>query len=139
MATRSLIIVDFGENLAVTYCHSDGKPRHHAPILVQHYGSEDAARSLSALGHLSRLGPRLDGPAGHSFDAPAPDCCVAYGRDRGEANQAADVCWHLFAAWPCDDSAIEWVYLWRGGQWWFASAEEGSQALRPCADLLVPA
>jgi len=137
MSTRSLIIVDHGDHFAVSYCHWDGKPRHQAPILTEHYASDDAARALSALGNLSSLGARVDAPDGHSYASPAEGCCIAYGRDRGEANWRADKCWAVIAAWPCDHSLIEWVYLWRDGAWWFASAEEGTQALRPCTDLIA--
>ncbi len=137
MSTRSLIIVDHGDHLAVSYCHSDGHPRHHGPILSGYYASDPAARALSALGNLSRLGARIDAPEGHSFETPVAGCCVAYGRDRGEADWQADVCWHLFAAWPSDPDWIEWVYVWREGAWWVASADEGSQALRRVADLVA--
>jgi hypothetical protein len=84
MSTRSAIIIEENDGTAKgIYCHSDGYPEHHKPILLKHYESEAKVRELIALGSLSVLGTVL-GKA-HDFEERGMrDECTAYHRDRGE-------------------------------------------------------
>ena len=72
MSTNSRIAI---ENLDGTiksvYCHWDGYPSHHVPILTQKYETQEKAEALIELGDLSELNEDLEST-------------VAYCRDRDE-------------------------------------------------------
>lgn len=72
MATRSNIgIKNTDGSIEMIYCHWDGYPDHHLPILTEHYNTEDKVRELLALGDISVLAERTER-------------VIAYHRDRGE-------------------------------------------------------
>jgi len=81
----------------------------------------ERAEALLALGDLSGLGDRL------SEDDPEPDAvdtCSAYYRDYGDELEPPQV-WEsadtmLNKAW--DRYGVEYVYLFRGGQWYVSKA-----------------
>lgn len=86
MATNSHIgIINTDGSVDIIYCHWDGYPSHHAPILLNHYNTIDKVQELVQLGDISSLeqniSPNTDT---HSFDKPEPNVVVAYHRDRGE-------------------------------------------------------
>ena len=85
MATRSCIGIKHGDVIKSVYCHWDGYLDHNGRILLEHYDSSKA-NHLVALGDLSSLRPDVFVAEGveHSFDAPAEEITVFYGRDRGE-------------------------------------------------------
>ena len=125
MATRSRIGIDEGDGCAVSiYCHWDGYPAHVGRILLDHYTEESKVRELLDLGDLSILGPEI-GEA-HDFDThgtrwdganrietESTPWCLAYGRDRGETDVAAEA--HSLDAWP--DSGDEYCYLFTAEGW----------------------
>lgn len=84
MGTRSRIgILNEDASIISIYCHWDGYPAHHGPILLQHYDSEDKTRALMALGDLSSLGGELGEK--HKFeDRRQRNWCTAYLRDRND-------------------------------------------------------
>ena len=41
------------------YCHLDGNPKHHAPILLKFYATDERVDALLALGNLDQLGPEI--------------------------------------------------------------------------------
>ena len=87
MATRSNIgILNTDGSITSIYCHWDGYPQHHMPLLEGHYNTEEKVRELLALGSISDLGPRLNPSpdSGHTFDHPEKGVTIAYHRDRGE-------------------------------------------------------
>lgn len=86
MSTRSSISVKVGEQVKTIYCHFDGYPSHHMPILTGQYNSQEMAEKLIELGDLSILDSSPEKPEGHSFGRQVEGYCVAYGRDRGETN-----------------------------------------------------
>ena len=89
MSTRSNIgILEKDGTVYTIYCHFDGYPRHHFPILSKF--SEADFRELILLGDISQLAPQISPLAGrmHSFDQPAANTVVAYHRDRGEEYHA---------------------------------------------------
>lgn len=56
MGTRSRIAIRNADNTYTSvYCHWDGYPSHHGPILQQDYGTEDKVRALLAGGDFSSL------------------------------------------------------------------------------------
>lgn len=87
MATRSRIAIeDQDGTVRSIYCHWDGYPDHHGPILLEHYQTQEKVESLIALGSISSLNKNVEIPEGvtHNFDNPADGIVVAYHRDRGE-------------------------------------------------------
>jgi hypothetical protein len=92
MATRSTITLNHGDGTYTSlYCHWDGYPDHNGEILKWHYNTVERVEALMALGDLSILGERLEPEDGetHHFYSGAEGVCLAYGRDRGDANTAA--------------------------------------------------
>lgn len=92
MATRSTITKKTSDGIRKTiYCHWDGYPSFNGKILLENYDTEEKVDELINLGNLSILGKRIKPDEGepHTFDEPAKDVCVAYGRDRGEEGQEA--------------------------------------------------
>lgn len=87
MSTRSYIgeLYKDGSVLFV-YCHFDGRPEHHLPILNEYYGTHEKVQELLSLGGISVLAPRVtpNTDENHSFDHPVRDVVIAYHRDRGE-------------------------------------------------------
>lgn len=60
MGTRSRIAIRNANNTYLSvYCHWDGYPSHHAPILQQHYDTEEKVRALLAGGDFSSLKKEL--------------------------------------------------------------------------------
>ena len=87
MATSSTIgILHKNGTTETIYCHYDGYPQHHEPILKTYYNSIDKVKALIALGDISVLAPRIAPNEGevHNFDNPVDDIVIAYHRDRGE-------------------------------------------------------
>ena len=87
MATRSKIAIeDQDGTVRSIYCHWDGYPSHHGPILLEHYTTQEKVESLIALGSISSLAPETEIPEGvtHNFENATEGIVVAYHRDRGE-------------------------------------------------------
>jgi hypothetical protein len=87
MATRSRIAIeDQTGKVRSIYCHWDGHPSHHGPILLEHYNTQEKVEALIALGSISSLAPKSEIPEGveHNFENPAKGIVVAYHRDRDE-------------------------------------------------------
>ena len=92
MATRSNIAIQLSPTKVLSiYCHWDGYPNHHLPILKEHYNTKEKVLELLSEGNISSLRKNCSLPEGHSFDTPVEDFTVYYGRDRGESNQEAKV------------------------------------------------
>lgn len=92
MATRSTIGLILDETSAQTiYCHFDGHPSHHLPILEKAYATVDKVRQLIALGDLSVLDVNIGNKINfNDYDArDKARQCLAYGRDREERNTRA--------------------------------------------------
>jgi hypothetical protein len=86
MSTRSTISIQTEKGIKSIYCHSDGHPSHHMPILTEHYNTQEKVEALMELGDLSVLAESIECPEEHSFNNNIKGYCVAYGRDRGEEN-----------------------------------------------------
>jgi hypothetical protein len=84
MSTKSTISIQTEKGIKSIYCHFDGYPSHHMPILTEHYNTQEKVEALTELGDLSVLAESIECPKGHSFDNKIEGYCVAYGRDRGE-------------------------------------------------------
>jgi hypothetical protein len=75
MATRSNIAVQISQTKVISvYCHFDGYPSHHLPILNEHYNTLEKALELISEGNISVLDEKET---------------IYYGRDKKELNQQA--------------------------------------------------
>lgn len=107
------------ESVTGIYIHFDGYPDFVGATLRDYYPKQEQVDALIALGSLSSLNRTIACPEGHSFRAPAPDCSVAYHRDRGD--DWSDVMPKRF---PCLDVAIrycgdiDYIYLWTEALGW---------------------
>jgi len=69
MSTRSSITLrDSAGKYHQIYCHFDGYPSHHAPILTESYDTFEKVEKLIALGDISVLDRSSDAPEGHSYE-----------------------------------------------------------------------
>ena len=99
MATRSTINkLNKDGTVTSIYCHWDGYPEHHMPLLKAGYTEEKDVDELLALGSLSKLGFK-------------PKLCSAYHRDWGEDLRIQ----HYNSAKEINKE--EYNYLWTDGEW----------------------
>ena len=85
MSTSSHIgIINKDKTITTIYCHWDGYPSHHTPILLNNYNTEEKIRELIALGNISVLAENITPIAEHSFENPEKKVVVAYHRDRND-------------------------------------------------------
>lgn len=116
MATRSHIgIVDANNQITYVYCHWDGNPQHHGPILTGFYYTEEKVNALMQLGNLSVLSSEIGEK--QNFNDPKTqkdNWCLAYGRDRNEPNTEARTCnFNQYSK----DFVIDYSYLFINGEW----------------------
>jgi hypothetical protein len=124
MATRSLIgMVKPDTTVDYIYCHWDGYPEHHLPILENYYFAENSVAELLSMGYLSSLAESIHAPEGtqHSFEKPLNDVCVFYHRDRGEDlehTKSRNVSYNEYTKPSFGyDSWSEFKYLFQDGEW----------------------
>ena len=131
MSTRSLIGIQTENGIEAVYCHWDGQPDHHLPILTGHYATDAAVARLLALGDLSILGPergRKHDFRTHSENPKAKGWCLAYGRDRGDKKTARET--YASEEKFLDRAHERWadyVYLFRDGRWLYRDARKGEE------------
>ena len=90
MSTNSTITIKTEDNkFKSIYGHWDGNPEGVGQDLKDFYTDKEKVLKLIELGNFSSLYKSIDCPTGHSFNCPAKDCTVFYGRDRGEKWQEA--------------------------------------------------
>ena len=125
MGTRSHIGVMHGDVCKSVYCHWDGYLEHNGRILLDHYDSAKANR-LVKFGDMSVLKPEIVIPEGveHSFDSPAQDITVFYGRDRGEDGIDFQVD-HTFKDFieRCNDCDAAYFYLMKDDVWYTGTTD----------------
>lgn len=125
MGTHAVIAMKVADDkyLAI-YCHWDGYKAGVGAKLKEHYTDFEKVKKLISLGHISSLGKEVDISEGaeHSFDKPAEDITVAYGRDCGETDQEAEGCVSI------QDIKISFdhqgnVYIFEDGKWMYNGVE----------------
>jgi hypothetical protein len=107
MATRSLICKVYTDgSVEGIYCHWDGYPDHHLPLLEGHYTTDGAVEDLLRLGDLSTLGA-------------SPGTCDAYHRDQGEPLSPPRHFTSLERALERagDQFGAEYLYSYADGKW----------------------
>lgn len=123
MGTRSRIGVMHGDNCKSVYCHWDGYLDHNGKILQEHYNSAKA-NHLVALGDLSSLRHDVFVAEGveHSYEKPAKDICIFYGRDRGETGIEfkTDATFEKFYD-RVKNCGAEYYYIMKDGEWYAGS------------------
>jgi len=118
MSTRSTINVKMtNADIKSIYCHFDGYPDHHVPILLNHYDSQVKAEELIALGDLSSLGESMEKPEGHDWKNPVDGYCVAYDRDRGEKDRDHEASTHRTLYECLQEYGQQYNYYWNGTEW----------------------
>lgn len=116
MATRSRIgmVMEDGSVKSI-YCHWDGYPSNNGHILLYNYQDPNKIKELISLGSISTLAPNISTNEPHSFDKPAKDVVVAYGRDRGES---VDIRTDEDPTVFKKSDVEEWGYLFENGKWY---------------------
>lgn len=126
MSTRSKIgISNTDGSITGIYCHYDGYPRHHAPILLNHYNTAAKVRALMKLGSLSALGEQLGEKHGIGDHKGHPLWCKSYKRDGQDLDEVSN---HYTSLAEFADQ--EYNYLYRSKQWWLVEEHRELTDLR---------
>jgi len=113
MATRSYIGVrNTDASVDYIYCHFDGYPEGAGATLTEFYTNSNRVNELMKLGDLSVLGKFIGEK--QDFDKRVRDCCLAYGRDRGESNVEAKKGDYSKLI---KDQNVDYVYIFDGDYW----------------------
>ncbi len=117
MSTKSFIGIELPSGrVRAIYCHYDGYPEHHAPILLNHYNTAKKVRELLKLGSLSSLGTEIG--VKHDMGSVAPKhktWCRAYHRDRLDAWDSTHPT--VFPSFKHLDLGA-YNYLFKDHRWW---------------------
>lgn len=108
MGTRSTIAIQNPDGtITGVYCHWDGYVDHNGRILHKNYDTEDKVLALIELGNISQL-------------CVTTDSTIAYARDRGEYDQAAEssASWSTFIK----DHGEEYNYIFVVGEGWYVDS-----------------
>jgi len=118
VATRSLIGKQNQDgSITNIYCHYDGYPEHNGAILKKYYSTPVGVDQLIALGNLSILAEEIGEKQDfYNIKSQRDNWCLAYGRDRGESNQHAQVSTResFFSA----DRGVDYLYLYNNEFEW---------------------
>jgi hypothetical protein len=113
MATRSYIGVrNTDASVDYIYCHFDGYPDGVGATLTEFYTNSNRVNELMKLGDLSVLGQFIGEK--QDFNKRIKDCCLAYGRDRGESNVEAKKGDYSKLI---KDQNVDYVYIFDGDYW----------------------
>ena len=127
MATRSHIGKRNQDgSITSIYCHWDGYPEHHGPILNGHYKDESKLDKLLEMGNLSSLAQEI-GDESHDFNNPPEGICNFYGRDRKEKNQEASTLTDSAFQRMLKESWGEYVYILENGEWKYSHIGDGGK------------
>lgn len=132
MSTRSIIASKDGTKLIrAIYCHFDGYPEGVGATLSEHYSDDVKVEQLINLGNISSLGKEIGNKHDFNKSDQFPDWCNAYGRDRGEPEQGAQVFEVISELLEyASNSWAEYVYLFNGSEWTYLKTEPTFQPLR---------
>lgn len=122
MSTRSTIGIERPDGaIKCVYCHFDGYPSHHGPILLLDYATADKVEALLQGGSMSILG-KVPGLI-QDFSHPQEGYTLYFGRDRGDKGAEARACRDREAMLDiAAHNGSEAAYLFSSsGQWLFQS------------------
>jgi hypothetical protein len=98
------------------YCHWEGYPEHHLPILENSYNSSELVDQLIALGSISRLGNKIG--TKQNFETPEDeDPCLAYHRDKGEEFSQTIVTSAKELLAEAEELWLEYLYVFTENGW----------------------
>ena len=119
MGTRSNIAYQRPNGQGVvTYCHYDGYPEYNGVMLSQHYNNQKKAEELANQGYLSSLWPTIK----ESLE--------------GRANIEPPAIYHSAHTYYNDvQFDIEWIYLFKNGQWYVAKHNVSYDEDYNCVDI----
>lgn len=113
MSTRSNIgVINTDGTVEYIYCHFDGYPEYNGKILAEYYTNINRVTELLKLGDLSVLGKFIGEK--QDFDDRVKDCCLAYGRDRGETGVSSST---TTLENLLSNTTIDYVYIFDGDYW----------------------
>lgn len=123
MSTNSRIGIQHSDGTITSiYCHWDGHIESNGKMLLEHYNTAERINDLMFLGNLSILEASLEGPVGHSFKTPVKGYCLAYGRDRKDADNEAEKHTSIY---DFNFYRQEYNYLYKDGNWFVSKGEKG--------------
>lgn len=129
MSTRSMIGKENEDGtIRAIYCHYDGYPEGVGQTLADFYTDKDKIDALLNLGNLSVLRQEIGNKQDfNDYKNHNENWCLAYGRDRGEANQEAKV--FNFRGDYLDYARSSWaeyayIYTKIGWAWWSLTTPE---------------
>lgn len=117
MSTRSRIArkLENGDYRSI-YCHWDGYPEHHLPILTKYYNTIEKIDALLDLGDISVLAPSIGDQ--NSFDNRIENTVLAYHRDRGEPKDSVKAIISFgINDLRRDASCVDYLYIFDNNQW----------------------
>ncbi len=136
MSTRSNIIVKKADGTYKSvYVHYDGYPSARAPLLLNHYNTQELAEKLVEPGDISVLAESCELVPGHSFDTPATGQTIYYGRDRGETGCEGRIITNLDEVLDDEENSwCEWAYVYADGSWSYTELPAITASLNPLAN-----
>ena len=137
MSTRSYIgkLDDKTNDVKFIYCHWDGYPEYVGYTLDTYYKDPKKVDDLLALGDISSLKEKIIPVGEHSFDNPEEDVTIAYCRDRRESYDDVAPKHTQLANYAKGDSMIDYLYLYKDGNW-YVDREDGLSLWTRVSDLL---
>jgi|TARA_B110000238_G_C15857759_1_gene323840 hypothetical protein len=119
MSTRSAIgYRNAAGEVRGIYCHWDGYVENNGKILLESYTDAAKIAAMVELGDLSSLGAAIGNQV--AFDSPMDvreGQCVAYGRDRGETDVAAQTFDNIDEFVTHFADGVDYMYVWNGNEW----------------------
>ena len=119
MGTRSNIAYQRPNGQVImAYCHYDGYPEYNGVVLNEHYNNQKKAEELANQGYLSSLWPTIK----ESLE--------------GRANIEPPAIYHSAHTYYNDvQFDIEWIYLFKNGQWYVAKHNVSYDEDYNCVDI----
>jgi hypothetical protein len=109
MSTRTIVSAKMRGKVYSIYCHHDGYPEHMAPVLLEHYNTQEQVEALILLGNTSTI-------------YETPEECCPYSRGEGAEpyeNNAPTVT----DEWERNEG-FHFEYHWNGQQWLYAAGRK---------------
>lgn len=119
MSTRSNIAIkEKDDSVTVSYCHQDGYPEYTGKMLLEHYNTEEKARALAENGYIRLLKKTIEETNEENLRSKAMlDDSID---ERTQPDSFHSLVMYMSEV---DSVFIEYIYLWRDGQWWLSISE----------------
>ena len=120
-------------SFAQIYVHFDGYLDHTGKMLNTHYTDPAKVAKLIKLGSLSSIGPEIG--TKHDFEERIIEECNAYGRDRGERCQSAEL-FKNFEEFVDEGDHQQYNYLFQDGSWYVANSFGALEDFKPLGEMI---